>query len=72
MALKVLKPHMVTPMVLQRFRLEPRFLGIYRHSNIAQVYQAEVVTAPKNMSVWAGSSVAYLAMEYIPGMADYH
>ncbi|MBP7745635.1 MAG: serine/threonine protein kinase [Phycisphaerae bacterium] len=66
-ALKVLKPHMVTPMVLRRFRLEAEILGHLRHSNIAQVYQAEVVTAPKGMSVWAGSSVAYLAMEYIPG-----
>ncbi len=58
-ALKVMKPGLVSKSALRRFQYEAQFLARLRHANIAQVFEAG--THEEN-----GRSVPFFAMEYIP------
>ena len=58
-ALKVMKPGLVSKSALRRFQYEAQFLARLRHANIAHVFEAG--THEVN-----GRSVPFFAMEYIP------
>jgi Flp pilus assembly protein TadD/predicted Ser/Thr protein kinase len=57
-ALKVIRPGLVSPSLLKRFALEAQILGLLRHPGIAQVYEAGV----------AEGGQPYFAMELIAGV----
>jgi tetratricopeptide (TPR) repeat protein/predicted Ser/Thr protein kinase len=59
-ALKVVRPGRVTPLLLQRFRLESQILGWLKHPAVAQVYEAGECDGP-------GGPQPYYAMEYVEG-----
>ncbi|MEZ6244058.1 MAG: serine/threonine-protein kinase [Phycisphaerales bacterium] len=59
-AIKVIRPGLVTPEMLKRFELEGALLGRLHHPNIAQIYEAGTYED-------ATGSWPYLAMEYIDG-----
>ena len=61
-ALKVVRPHWVTPNTLRRFEHEAEVLGWLNHPGIAQVYEA---------GTWndGGRELPYFAMELVRGVA---
>jgi len=61
-ALKVLRPNLLSPMMRRRFRLEAEVLGLLDHAHIAKVYDAG---AHRHF----GRELPYLAMEYIADAA---
>lgn len=58
-ALKIIKPGLVSPRELRRFEFESQVLARLRHQGIAQVYESGVHEAE-------GWSTPYFAMEYVP------
>jgi WD40 repeat protein/serine/threonine protein kinase len=60
-ALKVVRPAMVTPSLLQRFRMEAQVLGRLRHPGIAQIYQAGTHDGGRG-------GQPYFAMELVTGV----
>lgn len=61
-ALKLLRPGLVTPARLRRFSHEIDFLGRLEHPAIARIYEAQ-------MAETGGIAQPYFAMEYIEGCA---
>ncbi len=59
-AIKVVRPGLVTREVLRRFELEGAMLGRLRHPNIAQIYESGKYE--DHAGIWP-----YIAMEYIDG-----
>jgi tetratricopeptide (TPR) repeat protein len=59
-ALKVLRPGLLTPAMLRRFEHEYEFLGRLQHPGIAQVYQAGIANAGQGAQ-------PYFAMELVRG-----
>ncbi|HED54536.1 MAG TPA: serine/threonine protein kinase, partial [Phycisphaerales bacterium] len=59
-ALKVIKPHMLTRRALERFRFETQILARLQHQGIAQIYDAGTTSSDMG-------DVPYFAMEYIRG-----
>ncbi|MEM1025635.1 MAG: serine/threonine-protein kinase [Myxococcota bacterium] len=59
-ALKVIRPRMMQPEVLDRFSAEAEILGRLRHPSIAHVYEA-------GMDQSAGETWPYIAMELVTG-----
>jgi eukaryotic-like serine/threonine-protein kinase len=59
-ALKVIRPGILSPRLRSRFRHEIRILGQLRHPGIAQIYEAGTLEL-------AGNLVPYFAMELIEG-----
>jgi serine/threonine protein kinase len=62
-ALKVIRPGLVSPSLLARFRREARALGQLKHPGIAQIYEAGTLPAIGGI----GSEQPYLAMELVEG-----
>ncbi len=60
-AIKVIRPGLVTRELLKRFELEGAMLGRLRHHNIAQIYEAG--RYEDESGTWP-----YLAMEYVDGV----
>jgi len=58
-ALKIIKPGVVSRRELRRFNFESQILGRLRHHGIAQIYESGVHEGP-------GGSTPYFVMEYIP------
>jgi len=56
-ALKVIRPGLISPKILARFDSERRALAMMDHPNIARIYHAD--TTPEGFP--------YFAMEYVPG-----
>ena len=61
-ALKVIKPGLVTPALLRRFEHETELLGRLQHPGIAHIYEAGTVDTPSGPQ-------AYFAMEFVRGPA---
>jgi serine/threonine protein kinase len=61
-ALKVVRPSLVTDELLQRFRREARLLGLLHHPGIAQIYEASTYESGEGMQ-------PFLAMELVEGVA---
>jgi tetratricopeptide (TPR) repeat protein len=59
-ALKVLRPGLITPAMLRRFEHEYEFLGRLQHPGIAQVYQADIARSGHGPQ-------PYFAMELVRG-----
>ncbi|HQL71685.1 MAG: Serine/threonine-protein kinase PrkC [Planctomycetes bacterium ADurb.Bin126] len=59
-ALKVIRPGMTSPEVLQRFQLESQVLGRLKHPGIAQIYEAGMYDA-------GSGPQPYFVMEYVQG-----
>ncbi|MEO1584151.1 MAG: serine/threonine-protein kinase [Planctomycetota bacterium] len=59
-ALKVVKPHMASPRVLERFRFETQVLGKLTHPGIAQIYDAGTTRTPEG-------DQPFFAMELVRG-----
>ena len=58
-ALKIIKPGLVSPRELRRFEFESQVLARLRHHGIAQIYESGVHEGE-------GWSTPYFAMEYVP------
>ncbi|MEM1072413.1 MAG: protein kinase [Planctomycetota bacterium] len=65
-ALKVIKPQMASPRILERFRFETQVLGKLTHQGIAQIYDAGTTQTPEGEQ-------PYFAMELVRGrpLLDY-
>lgn len=61
-ALKTLRPDLLSPSLARRFQLESRILGILKHPGIAQVYEAGTVDD-------GGQELPYFSMELIEGQS---
>ena len=61
-ALKLLRPGLFTPSLLNRFNLEVEILGRLEHPAIARIYEAGSFNADRKVQPW-------FAMEYIEGTA---
>ncbi|MEC9372687.1 MAG: serine/threonine-protein kinase, partial [Planctomycetota bacterium] len=61
-ALKILRPGVVSPSVLRRFEHEAQLLGRLHHAGIAQIYEAG------SASLGAGTPQPFFAMEYVEGL----
>ncbi len=61
-ALKVIRPSMISPLLLRRFQLEAEVLGQLHHPGIAQIYEASI-------DDHAGGRASFFAMEFIHGEA---
>lgn len=59
-ALKVIKPHMASPRILERFRFETQVLAKLTHPGIAQIYDAGTMQTPEGEQ-------PYFAMELVRG-----
>ncbi len=59
-ALKVIKPHMASPRILERFRFETQVLAKLTHPGIAQIYEAGTTQTPEGEQ-------PYFAMELVRG-----
>lgn len=59
-ALKVIKPHMASPRILERFRFETQVLAKLTHPGIAQIYDAGTMETPDGEQ-------PYFAMELVRG-----
>ncbi|MEL6497756.1 MAG: serine/threonine-protein kinase [Planctomycetota bacterium] len=59
-ALKVIKPQMAVPRILERFRFETQVLAKLTHPGIAQIYDAGTTTTPEGEQ-------PYFAMELVRG-----
>ncbi|MCG8404546.1 MAG: serine/threonine-protein kinase, partial [Phycisphaerales bacterium] len=59
-ALKVIKPGVISPQALQRFELEANILGRLEHPGIARIYEAGTHDA-------GGGAQPFFAMEFIEG-----
>lgn len=59
-ALKVIRPGLISPQVLRRFAAESRVLGLLKHPGIAQVYEAGEFETPEGRQ-------PFFAMELIVG-----
>ena len=59
-ALKVIKPHMASPRILERFRFETQVLAKLTHPGIAQIYEAGTMQTPDGEQ-------PYFAMELVRG-----
>jgi hypothetical protein len=57
-ALKLLRPGIITPAILRRFDFEVELLGRLQHANIAHIYEAGVLDED-------GETLPFFAMEYI-------
>ncbi len=60
-ALKMIRPGLLSPNLLRRFRFETEALGRLQHPGIAQIYEAGESDA-------AGGRQPYFAMEYVEGV----
>src|SRR5262245_37690451 len=60
-ALKMIRPGLVTPGIISRFRHEAHVLGMLRHPGIAQVYEA-------GTHAMKDALVPYFAMELVHGL----
>lgn len=59
-ALKVIRPGLMTPAMLRRFEIEAQTLGRLQHPGIAQVFEAGTIDS-------SGLPQPYFAMEYVEG-----
>lgn len=70
-ALKVMRPGVLSPRLLRRFELEAQVLGRLQHPGIAQVFEAGVFESRADEHGPAGSSRAaqpFFAMEHVRGV----
>ncbi len=60
-ALKVIRPGLLTPRLLRRFEHESHVLGLLQHPGIAQIYEAGAADAGSGLQ-------PFFAMEYVKGL----